>query len=34
MKYAAILKELTGSELISITVVVVVPLMMIYTLLF
>ncbi|AFL76340.1 hypothetical protein Thivi_4546 [Thiocystis violascens DSM 198] len=34
MKYAAILKELTGSELISIAVVVVLPLMMIYTLLF
>jgi hypothetical protein len=34
MKYAAILKELTGSELVSITIVVVAPLMMVYALLF
>lgn len=34
MKYAVILKELTGSELISIAVVIVAPLMIIYSLLF
>lgn len=34
MKYAAILKELTVSEMLSITLVVVMPMMMLYALVF
>lgn len=34
MKYVAILRELTGSEMVSIAVVVVAPVMIAYSLLF